>query len=142
MLSSTRPFLSGNYFLFDPGSSHPFFHCNPPIQAGFPTLPLPRSDPALSLPGSPSLLLPSCSGLSPQRPKNAGGRVALPPGRFGSIRKIYGHSLLKTSLKNRFKICPYSSRCFRTAQIMSRQPKMCPDRLVFYQDSSKYIRTD
>ena len=77
-----------------------------------------------------------------QRPKNAGGRVALPPGRFGSIRKIYGHGLLKTSLKNRFKICPDSSRCFRTAQIMSGQPKMCPDRLIFCPDSSKYIRTD
>ena len=36
-----------------------------------------------------------------QRPKNADGRVALPPGRFGSIRKIYGNGLLKTSLKNR-----------------------------------------
>ena len=35
----------------------------------------------------------------PQRPKNASGRVALPPGRFGSIRKIYGNGLLKTSLK-------------------------------------------
>ena len=77
-----------------------------------------------------------------QRPKNAGGRVALLPGRFGSIRKIFGHGLLKTSLKNRFKICPDSSRCFRTAQIMSRQPNMCPDRLIFCPDSSKYIRTD
>ena len=65
----------------------------------------------------------------------------MPPGRFGSIRKIYGHGLLKTSLKNRFKICPDSSGCFRTAQIMSGQPKMCPDRLKFCPDSSKYVHT-
>ena len=55
--------------------------------------------------------------------------MASPPGRFGSIRKIYGHGLLKTSLRNRFKICPDSSRCFRTAQIMSEQLKIHPYRL-------------
>ena len=45
------------------------------------------------------------------RPKNAGGKVALPPGRYGSIRKILGYSLLKTSLKNssgQLKICHHS----------------------------------
>ena len=97
--------------------------------------------------GQPALHRPeywNVSSLQPddQRPKNTGGRVALPPGRFESIRKIYGHGLLKTSLKNRFKLCPNSSRCFRTTQIMSRQPKKCPDRLIFCPDSSKYIQTD
>ena len=71
-----------------------------------------------------------------QRPKNAGGRVALPPGRFGFIRKIYGHGLLP-SLEKRSeqpKICPDRSRCVWTTHIMSGQHKMC-------QDSSNYVQT-
>ena len=83
-----------------------------------------------------------------QRPKIAGGRMALPPGIFGSIQKIYGHGLLKTTLENRSeqpKICPDSSRCVQTAQIMSGQLKLCPDSPRYIQDilkicpdSSKY----
>ena len=82
-----------------------------------------------------------------ERPKNAGGRVALPPGRFGSIRKIYGHGLLKTSRKivpkyvwtiqnmsGQPKMCPDTSRFVRTVQDMSRQFNMCLD-------SSKYGRS-
>ena len=68
-----------------------------------------------------------------QRPKNAGGRVALPPGRFGSIRKIYGHGLLKTSLENRSKICPDSSKYVRTVQDVSGQLKLCSDSLKYVQ---------
>ena len=60
--------------------------------------------------------------------------MALPPGRFGSIRKIYGHGLLKTSLENRSKICPDSSKYVRTVQDVSGQFKMFPD-------SSNYVRT-
>ena len=70
-----------------------------------------------------------------QRPKNAGGRVALPPGRFGSIRKILGHGLLKTSQKNTSeqpKLCPDSSKYVRTVQDVSVQFKIYPY-------SSKYV---
>ena len=59
--------------------------------------------------------------------------MALPPGRFGSIRKIYGHGLLKTSLENRSKICPDSSTYACTVQDVSGQLKLCPD-------SPKYVR--
>ena len=65
-----------------------------------------------------------------QRPKNAGGRVALPPERFGSIRKILDHGLLKTSLEKGL----YSPRYVRTVQNVSGQPKICLD-------SPKYVRT-
>ena len=73
-------------------------------------------------------------GFVQQRPKNAGGRVALPPGRFGSIRKIYGHGLLKTSLENKSKMYPDSSKYVRTVQDVSGQLKLCPD-------SPKCVRT-
>ena len=46
----------------------------------------------------------------------SGGRVALPPGRFDSIRKILGHGLLKTSMENIYrqaKMCPNSSNLYR-----------------------------
>ena len=62
-----------------------------------------------------------------QRPKIAGGRMALPPGIFGSIRKIYGHGLLKTSLENRSKMYPDSSKYVQTVQDVSGQLKLCPD---------------
>ena len=44
-------------------------------------------------------------------------------------------------MSGQFKMFPDSLRCFRTAQIMSGQPKICPDRLKFCLDSSKYVRT-
>ena len=72
-----------------------------------------------------------------QRPKKAGGRVALPPGRFGFTRKILGYGLLKTSLEKmvqtaqymsrQFKLCRDCPKCVRTVRNVSGQFKMCPE---------------
>ena len=67
--------------------------------------------------------------VSTRGPKNVNGRVALPPGRFGSIPKILGQNM-----SGQPKMCPDTSRCVRTVQDMSRQFNMCPD-------SSKYGRS-
>ena len=72
-----------------------------------------------------------------QRRKNTGGRVALLLlGTFGSIRKILGQGLLKTSLENtsgQLKICPDTVR--RTVKGVSGLLNICPD-------SSKYFARD
>ena len=67
--------------------------------------------------------------VSTRGPKNVNGRVALPPGRFGSIPKILGQNM-----SGQPKMCPDSSRCVQTVQDMSRQLQM-------FLDSSKCVQT-